>query len=199
MNGDRRGQAHTLEGITAALLVLASVTFALQVTAVTPLTASTASQHIENQQRGAAAGMLAVAANNQSLKSTILYWNYTTDRFRKSDEEEGYYVSGGPPTVFGNLTEDILNDAGLAYNVNLVYLSQSRETRMRRLVYHGNPSDHAVTVGRIVTIYDKDLIRSVKREPTDKTVSNVSFFAPDIAPQGHLYNVIRVEVVIWQM
>ncbi|MFB6153389.1 MAG: hypothetical protein ABEJ27_03965 [Halodesulfurarchaeum sp.] len=195
---DRRGQAHTLEGIAAALLVLASVTFALQVTAVTPLTASTASQHIENQQRGATAGMLAVAANNQTLKPTILYWNESGSRFYGSDVEEGYYVSGGPPTAFGKLLNKTLDQAGIAFNVKLVYLTQSWETRTRRLVYLGHPSDNAVAVTRTVTLYDHDVIRNTSG-PTDKTVAETSFFAPDVSPQGHLYNVIRVEVIVWRM
>jgi len=54
------------------MLLLASVLFALQVTAVTPLTGSTSSQHIENQQASLAEGLLATQVENGSIVPTIL-------------------------------------------------------------------------------------------------------------------------------
>jgi len=59
---DDRAQAHTLEAFAAAILLVAALTFALQATAVTPLSASTSNQHIENQQRAVATDLLATSA-----------------------------------------------------------------------------------------------------------------------------------------
>ncbi|MFC7173351.1 hypothetical protein ACFQL0_08225 [Haloplanus litoreus] len=72
-----RAQAHTLEAITAGMIVLASVVFALQVTAVTPLSASTASQHIENQQEASAAGVLDAARESGALHAAVRHWDET--------------------------------------------------------------------------------------------------------------------------
>lgn len=197
-NADR-GQAHTLEGIAAAILVLASAIFALQVTAVTPLTASTASQHIENQQAGAARGLLAHADSKNALRSTILYWNETNSTFHKSGNES-YYTSGGPPTEFGEMLNTTFSDNGIAFNVNLRYLTKDGRQRERTLVYLGKPSDHSVVVSSSVPIYDDDELIAADHTETSTTVSeDPGFFAEDVHPESNLYNVVRVEVIIWRM
>ena len=89
-NDGERGQAHVLEGIVAAMLILTSVIFALQVTAVTPLTASTANQHLQTQGSGTAAGLLAAADQRGTLRDTILYWNETGGRFHDSGDSAQY-------------------------------------------------------------------------------------------------------------
>lgn len=196
---DDRGQAHTLEGISAAILVLASVIFALQVTAVTPLTASTASQHIENQHQGAAAGLLATADARGDLRPTVLYWNTTNSTFHGTGNDS-FYTTGGPPTDFGRMLNQTFEENGIAFNVNLLYLTPDRDQRERQLVNLGRPSDHAVVVRTSVPIYDDDEIIAADNTSTGTTVENAStFYADDIDPQSNLYNVIRVEVVIWRM
>ncbi len=66
-----RAQAHTLEAIVSGMLLLASLVFALQMTAVTPLSASTSSQHIENQQQAIGHGVLASAVAEGALKPAV--------------------------------------------------------------------------------------------------------------------------------
>ncbi|MFB6081645.1 MAG: hypothetical protein ABEJ67_02370 [Halanaeroarchaeum sp.] len=194
---DDRGQGHTLEGIAAALLLLTSVVFALQVTAVTPLTASTASQHVETQYRGATQGMLAGAAAGDRFKPTLLYWNETEATFHDTPIE-GYYIGRAPPTAFGEFLNDTYDEAGVAYNVDLVYLTENGDLQSRRLVHFGEPSDTAVTASRIVTLYDTDRLRNPDRSPSEDTLDESAFFAPD-AYEGHLYNVVVVEVTVWRM
>lgn len=194
-----RGQAHTLEGIAAAILVLASVIFALQVTAVTPLTASTASQHIENQHQGAAAGLLSTADANGDLRSTLLYWNTTNSTFHNSGNDS-FYTTGGPPTAFGESLNVTFEENGIAFNVNLLYLTSDGDQRERQLVNLGRPSDHAIVVRSSVPIYDDDEILAADGSSTGTTVENASsFYADDIDPESNLYNVVKVEVVIWRM
>ena len=65
---DDRGQAHTLEAFAAAILIVVGLTFALQATAVTPLSASTSNQHLENQQRAVATDLLETSAANGDLR-----------------------------------------------------------------------------------------------------------------------------------
>ena len=70
-----RGQIYTLEAVIAAVLLVSSLVFALQVTAVTPLSASTSNQHIENQQRASASGVLTAAEEAGILQDAVLFWN----------------------------------------------------------------------------------------------------------------------------
>lgn len=191
-----RGQAHTLEGVIAALLVVSSVVFALQMATVTPLTASTANQHIENQERAAAAGLLAAAAEENALRPSILYWNADERRFHGVGTI-GYYDTHPPGTRFGELLNESFE--GVAYNVNFYYHLPSGERRVRRFVYSGNPSDDAVAVTRKVTLYDGDFLRDASGGKSARTLDEAPFFAPDASPGGHLYNVVEVEVVVWQM
>jgi len=191
--GDR-GQAHTLEAFTAALLLVGSVVFALQVTAVTPLTASTSSQHIENQQVQVARGMLDSAAENSSLRAALLDWNDSAGAFVNASDR-GYYVGGDQANnTFGSMLDRTFLDRGIAVNVNVLYVTTGGDLRSRRMVYLGTPSDHAVTASRPVTLYDDD---ELDGGPTTLNDSS-SYFVPDTA-EGSVYNVARVEVTVWRM
>ena len=201
-----RAQAHTLEALAAAAVLLASVGFALQVTAVTPLTASTSSQHIENQEGAVAAGVLAAAEENGTLRETVLYWNASGRQFWDADFH-GRYVNAGPPTAFGGTLDRAFLDRGIAVNVDLYFVQPDGDRRHRRLVHLGQPTEHAVTASRTVTLYDDDrLYRSngSSVEPYGKTLTQVAadpdegFYAPDAAASG-VYNVVEVEVTVWRM
>lgn len=190
-----RGQAHTLEAFTAALLLIGGVVFALQVTAVTPLTASTSSQHVENQQLQVAEGLLDSAVENGSLKRALLHWNESSGTFSKTGSE-GYYATGGPPTTFGHMLNRTFRDRGIAMNVNVYYLTEGGGTRSQRMVHFGAPSDNAVSARRTITLYDDDTMTG----PSSGGLNDSdSYFAPDIAPSSGYYNVVRVEVLVWRM
>lgn len=193
-----RGQAHTLEGVAAALVVVMSVVFALQVTAVTPLTASTASQHIENQERAAAEGVLSVAARNGTLDDALLYWNATVGSFHNASSQ-GYYSAGGPPTAFGALLDDTFLSRGVAFNVEVHYRGSSGARRTRQLVHLGEPSDNAVSASRLVTLYDDDRLVAANGTRTGTTLADASYFADDRDAASHVYQVVEVEVVAWRM
>lgn len=194
---DRRGQAHTLEAVAAGMLLLASVLFALQVTAVTPLTGSTSSQHIENQQASLAEGLLATQAANGTIIPTLLYWNASEQGFHGTSGKS--YRNAGPPTAFGTALNQTLGDRNIAFDVSL-YFVRNGEREQRTLVNLGEPSDHASTASRTVTLYDDDRILNADGTELD-TLENTSesYFAPDAAPDSRVYNVVEVEVVVWRM
>lgn len=189
-----RGQAHSLEAITAGMLLLASVVFALQVTAVTPLTGSTSSQHIENQQARLAEGVLAAEAENGIIVPTLLYWNQSGKFHGAADD--GYH-SGGPPTAFGNVLNQTLRERNIAFDVNVFYVRTNGERERHSMVDLGAPSDHASTATRSFTLYDDDRIR-YENGTAGPTLAEGSYFAPDVG-EGRLYNVIELEVVVWRM
>jgi hypothetical protein len=194
-----RAQVHTLEAFVASLLLIASVVFALQVTAVTPLSASTASEHVENQQQRLAGGVLDVAVHNDSLKPTLLYWNESNGTFYGATRD-GFYVSGGPPTPLGSLLERSLSERRIAYNLNVEYVTARGALREENVVHMGSPSDTVAAVSRTVTLYDDDVIYDASGAPTGLTLENSStFYAPDAAPNSSVYNVVRVEVIVWRL
>jgi hypothetical protein len=195
--GAGRGQAHTLEAVVAGMLLLASVVFALQVTAVTPLTGSTSSQHIENQQASLAEGMLSAESENGTLSPTLRYWSPNESRFHGSTDRG--YVAGGPPTVFGGVLNRTFSQEGIAFNVQLSYLRTTGDRQTVRLVYLGDPSEHASVASHLVTLYDDDPLLNADGTASGDTLSETEFFARDAAPDSRLYNVIEVEVILWRM
>lgn len=201
-----RGQAHTLEAVIAGLLLLSGLAFALQVTAVTPLSASTASQHIENQQQTTAEGVLATAEADGTLKRAVLFWGDPdgdgTHSFVGADEGR-HYTSVAPPNGFGALLDRSMADRGIAYNVHVVFVDEDGRRDRQRMVYRGEPSDNAVRATTVVTLVDDDETHADPdgdgvAEPTGTTLASTStFYAPDASPSG-VYNVVVVEVTVWR-
>lgn len=210
-----RGQAHTLEAFTAALLVLTGLLFALQATAVTPLSASTSNQHIENQERAMAADVLAVADDSGALEDAILNW--TDDSFAGTDSS-GIYANPTNLSRFGPFGE-MLNrtflDEGIAVNVYVRYrgaadgLPGGEPPADRRctqnvtgsycsMVYMGSPSDNAVVATRTVVLMDGDVLTGTNRSVADAAAAE-EYMAPDAGTGSPLFNVVEVRLVVWQM
>jgi len=200
--GGGRGQAHTLEGVVAALLLLASLVFALQSTAVTPLSASTSSQHIENQQESMADGVLSIAAEEGELLTAVVYWDESTESLHDIGGG-GYANDGDYPSgfVLGDLLTESFSERGIAYNVWIQYRTPSGEQRERRLAYRGVPSDNAVTVSRVFTVYDDTPLAEADGTDDSLTVSDpgANFYMPDSSPSTDTYNTVRIELTVWRM
>jgi hypothetical protein len=212
-----RGQAHTLDAIAAAVILVTTLVFALQVTAVTPLSASTSSQHIENQQRGLVEGVLTAAAEEGVLVPAVTYGNDTAAgspddgrfAFHQSGGDEGAYTNGAPHNRFGEMLNRTLGDRGLAFNVAVIYRTTSGGTGRQEMVDQGFPSDNAVAVGRTVTLYDTDELHEPESDGddenfdiarptgTDLSAAGDDIYMKDIA-SGSVFNVVRVEVVVWR-
>lgn len=200
MWGERRvgrGQAHTLEGVAGAFLVLLGLVFALQVTVVTPLAASTANQHIGNQLEGATTGVLATADDAEELRPAVLFWNESAGRFHGSGDN-GHYEWGSTANDFLSRLNATFNRSRIAYNVHVVYLSADGERDSKVMVRSGHPADNAITVSRTVTLYDDDQFRTANGSlGTNEVGETDTYFAPDVGV-GRVYNVVRVEVTVWQ-
>ena len=195
-----RAQVHTLEAIVGSLLLMTSVVFALQMTAVTPLSASTSSQHIENQQQASAEGVLASAAESGALRRAVLYWNETSGTFNNTTSESFYTVKA-PPNEFGEKLERQFGERGIAYNVRVYYRTSSERTADQLMVNQGEPSDNAVMSARTVVITDDaHLYNSTGRRP-DATVDDLDgdYMQNDAAKGSPVYTVARVEVVVWRI
>ncbi len=196
-----RGQAHTLEAVVGALLLLASIAFALQMTIVTPLSASTSSQHIENQLRSVSSGVLASSAATGSLTDAVRYWNDTSGGFHGTTAL-GYYTNAPPDNAFGDVLNRSLDQQGIAYNVNVQYQTKKGTTAETRMIYRGEPSGHAVTTTRTITLHHDDRLLASDGTRQSLTVANATrFFVPDArgGGSGSVYNVVRIEVVAWRI
>lgn len=204
-----RGQAHTLEAVAAGTILLTALVFASQAAAVTPLTASTSSQHIENQERASVDGMLAGAQENETLKPGILLVNNSTGLYYGTGDD-ARYSNGGPPSAFGATLNQTWRDEGIAFNVDVYYIQTvgDDQTRSRRsVVYMGEPTDSSVSSSAIVTLYDDDRLHepvSGVATPTSVTLNetttdaNDTFYVGD-AYDGPVFNVVEVEVTVWRM
>ena len=198
MVDDTRGQALTLEGISAAIILLAAVGFALQVTAVTPLSPSTSSQHVENQIQSTADGALDSAGQDGTLAESVLFWNPDEGQFHNASEDFAYY-QGTPPERFplNETLERTFDDRNIAYNVFIHYhTDQGRLTQ--QLVEQGSPSDHAVSASRTLVVHEGD--RLVESDGTSGDRIDASgLYAPNIDTEERLYNLFHVEVVAWRI
>ncbi|PSP97067.1 hypothetical protein BRC94_11020 [Halobacteriales archaeon QS_5_70_17] len=208
--GRDRGQAHTLEAVVAAVLLIGSLTFALQVTAVTPLSASTSSQHIENQQAATAEGVLAGAIEDGSLRRGLLYCDPAADDRDptfNSTGDDPYYVDAptinhsGNLTGFGERLEAAFGERSIAYNVILVY-EHGGSTVRREMIYQGTPSDNAVTASRTVALFDADNLSqpvdNATLETTGGTLTDGTCYGSDSVADGSLHKVVKVEVIVWR-
>jgi hypothetical protein len=192
-----RAQAHTLEGIIASLLVLTALLVALQTTSVTPLTASTSSQHIENQHTETARGVLAAAAESGALRTAILYWDETDSSFHNTGGA-AYYPNRPPDNIsFGRTLNRSFDQQNVAYNVYFQY-DDTDGTGEKQFIYRGQPSDNAISVSRTVVVTDENRLYGADGTPTNTTVGNASgFYAPDAG--GAVYNTVEVRVVVWRL
>jgi hypothetical protein len=202
-----RGQAYALEAVVASLVLLGGLVFALQATAVTPLSASTSSQHIENQQAATAEGVLTAAAANDSLRAAVLNWNHTDGSFHGAEVNQSYHTNDAPENEFGRLLSRAFDGRGIVYNVYVHYhedrdddgVIEDRSTQ--RMVYRGEPTDNAAAASRMVTLYDDDVLYNASDAPNGTLVSESTFYAEDVTDGGSntaVYNVVTVEVVVWR-
>jgi len=196
-----RAQAHTLEAFVAGLLVLSGLVFALQATAVTPLSASTSNQHVGNQQRAAAVGVLDSAEANGTLRDAVVYWNTSGSgdgNFRNATE--GTYSNGGPPNAFGRALNETFGERRVAFNVQVKWFDADRnETNARPMVDMGSPSDDAVVASRTVTLYDDTRLAGPSSGNVSAASADGNFYVPDAARGERLFNVVEVRIVVWRI
>lgn len=195
-----RGQIHTLEAFLAALLLVGALLFATQATAVTPLSASTSNQHIENQNGAVAADLLRLTAHDGSLKESLLYWNHEQGRFYGAPEDQLAYT--GVPSGDHPLSDHLNTSFGtgeLAYNIELTYQMSDGTLSSEYMFHMGTPSDHAVTASRMVTLYEHDNLTADGFEDQQLGNESTGFWAANVSSASSLYNVVEVRITVWRM
>lgn len=195
MLNDKSAQMHTLEAIMAATIMVVVLLFAVQATALTPLTSSTANAHIESQiyimgQDVLTALDYAPYGQDSDLKEMILDWNgemyVWNGTHYKSDFNESNLLDG--PEV--EILELIAVRNGIAHNVDFTF-KEGNSTKTWAYIYNGNPSDNAVIVSRKVLLSDSDITSPISYED-DTDIA-------DIDGTTALYNIVDVKLTLWRM
>ncbi|MUV89222.1 hypothetical protein GJ629_04350 [Halapricum sp. CBA1109] len=195
-----RGQAYTLEGFIAALIVASSVLVGLQAVDTTPWTASGDDIGAEGRQVEAQ-DLLAVAAERGALDTAVRCVDGSGQPYPRIASEPIDGVEN--TTAFGPMLNGSFATRGFDYRVSFSYLDGAggRATT----VVEG---EDAVTDGQVVTasrtVVLTDSMASYERDgatgacvPRGETLSADSdHYVPD-ARSGPVYNVVEVRVEVW--
>jgi len=166
---DERGQAFTLEGFIASVVVLSAVLFALQALVFTPTSAGQVDEQVRDKLRTEARDVLTASANNgtEDLSHHVRYFSNDTsgDTWvgNSGSLQQGYGedkpLSPGD-TVLGNGMNQTFNERGFSYNIQLEYLSatEANETDSVPMVFRGVPTEEAVSVTYTVVLYDNETL-----------------------------------------
>lgn len=168
MRGTDRGQAFTLEGFIASIVVLTAILFALQSVVITPTTSGAVDQEVQTDLRTQAHDALRVSAHNgtQNLTWWVRFWNGSADGSATEDtfagasrstigygSEEPFYLND---SMLGNVLNKSFTQQGRVYNLIVEYRNATNpnESEELRVVYRGVPSDNAVVTTYTVALYD---------------------------------------------
>lgn len=217
-----RGQAFTLEGFIAALVLLMAVLLAVQSVVITPSTGGavdrTAQAQVQQQVQDALivaqqtdasdGGNLSTTLRNIDLNETE-NGEYEFQEFHNASGAQGVYS----PEVFRNESAlgailDTHLDAGQSYNVELYYQNESGTIDDPiQLVNQGPPSSTAVTASYTVTLHGNQTVTSPDHDDDDVRLQNVSDTDESYIPnlndpdaEGEavgVYNVVEVRVIVW--
>lgn len=176
---DERGQLFALEGLLAALVVLAGIVFAFQATVLTPSTSGATAAPVDTSTVDS---VLTEASKNGQLQ-TALVDDWDTASFSGATGE--WYADAYPPNPFGRALKQSFGST-VVVNVVIHYRKPTEGEQQTRLIYNGVPGDGAMRASTTLPLYDRDV-----SDPGE-------FYAKDVSPGTELYNVLEVEVVAWQ-
>lgn len=201
LRDDESGQAHTLEAIVGGILIIATIIFAVQATAITPLTVSTSHEHIETQQRSMADGVLSNAQNSHVdsgvtvLEDALLSWDTTNQTFDNASASG--YLGSYPDNRFGEILDITFTDRRVATNIYVTYRDGVQESETQQYVHMGEPSANSVSATTTVVLYDHYPMTAPGETGTISDTSD--FYAPDAFPSSTVYNVVEVRIVTWRI
>ncbi len=203
MTSDERGQAFTLEGVIAAVVIASAVILGFQAVDLAPWTSGPGDDSIDSL-RGQTEDLLAVAADDDTLTRAV------TCLDGEEPERDAYDRSSlGSTTELGPMLNETFYQNGFEYNVYLRYWNTTGSTRTLEEVVVYPDSDNpqqvqngVISVSRRVMLYDSMPARGFPDcEPTDDTLENRSnasnIYVPDAQPDSEVYNVVEVVVEVW--
>ncbi|MEF8789267.1 MAG: hypothetical protein V5A61_04025 [Haloarculaceae archaeon] len=203
----RRGQAFTLEGVAAALVLVAALAMSLQAVVVTPTTRGTVDEDVRTGLRQQADDALSLAASDDpaDLSYLVRNWQPNGQTFVGAENPQIGYGMAGPPLLLGRLLNTTFTQRGYLYNVEVVYRTDDPgRTRRLTMVRQGTPDENAVVASRGVTLYDNMTLTSpgagdAELWEYDTTLADGDggyYPVPDVV-DGPVYNHVEVRVVVW--
>jgi hypothetical protein len=201
----RRGQAYTLEGLIAATIIVTAVWYGLQAADTSPWTAGT-SDRLTEIHRSQANDVLATAADDGTLSRAVRCIEPPNEPDQPGMPHDGIgHAPAENTTRLGAMLNESFNQRDIEYNLYFVYYNNSTG-RVTQHVYPDDsrrraPSEDAVNASHQVAIYDRmnvsyGLNNCMKNDNWVENVSDV-FYAPDVDPDGELYNIVEVRLVVW--
>jgi len=207
---DRRGQAHTLEGVVGGLLILIAVLFALEAIIITPTTSGAVDPGVREELRDQGDDILAITAENETLglSQMVRYWDQSDRTFagEAAVNPRIGYGANHPPGAFGEMLNQTFTSRSRQYNVELRYQGKNvtDERGRLRMVYRGEPSEGAVVASHRVTLYDNQSLSGPYAEnaelweySTNATNNEDGYYPIPNAIDGPVYNVVEVRVIVW--
>jgi hypothetical protein len=205
---NERGQAFSLEGVIASLILLSAILFALQSLIVTPTTSGTVDPDVRSALGQQANDILVTTAENETfgLSDLIRYWDQSDRTFYNATNARVGYGDSGPPKAFGTMLSETFDERSRLYNVEMRYLAQNTTETMSRtpIVFRSAPSENAIVATYTVTLYDNQTLTSPTASnvelielDTDPNDGNDGYYPIPDAIDGPVYNVVEVRVIVW--
>lgn len=206
--GDR-GQAFTLEGLAAALILLGALLFAIQSLVVTPTSGGGVDQSTRTDLRQQADDILLMTAraDDNDLSTLVRNWSQSQRTFDGAANSRIGYGEKQPPGAFGEMLNETFAQRSHHFNVYVTYRPRNVSTGTERvpMVYRGEPSENAVSAGYTVTLYDNQTLtaRNVSQNvelwqyDTNATNNRDGYYPIPDAIDGPIYNLVEVRVVVW--
>ncbi|RQG90286.1 hypothetical protein EA462_09925 [Natrarchaeobius halalkaliphilus] len=199
----QRGQVYTLEGLTAAAVVLFALLFAMQAVVITPGTGGAVDRTAQAQNQQELQDALIVAAHADdgegTLSELVRYWASESEFTARTFDEDF-----ADQFVLGEILDSHLagSGAGDRYGLEFVYLNESEPERTG--VAGSTTTDpSAVTASYTVTIYEGQNMTTLENGAVEPIAENGAIdeedsrLPPSESSSGPVYNVVEVRVTTW--
>lgn len=190
-----RGQAYTLEGTIAAIVVVMAVFYGLQAVDTGPWAGS---PDRESDRLGTqAADFLSVTAANGTLREAVTCYGPSKPVI------DGDSI-GGDPAPFERQLNHTFDRQGVNYNLYVSYWNGSSGRERTVLTSTDGdalavPRENAGSATYRLALYDDDRARfnddCSGEGPEIRELSD--FYVPDVNPDAELYNVVEVRLLVW--
>lgn len=221
LRSDRRGVKWTLQAYLFLLILLTGV-----VVAAGSLPTDTDSRAFDDFQRQQVAeDLLEATDGTDSLDRAVRYWNASAGRWlgAAGGANDTTYTTLGTNRDYPlwPAVEEAFGQRTPAYNIAIQYQvdsdgdGEADGTETQRVVYQGPPGPDAITATRAVYLPDDatpvDGPTSADGDPctvaelgSDTTTGtgpcrSGAFFAPEAAPASARYNLLEVELTVWNV
>jgi hypothetical protein len=187
-----RGQAYTLEGVLAAIVVVTATVYGLSAVDTGPF--QTGAQQRTAALDTRASDTLSLAAETGALRNATACYSVGTPTLNGNQT--------GSSTKFETMLNRTFDRQGDQYNLYLSYWdSDTRQTALASQEAGENvaerPADAAVAT-ETVTLTDDMSARIGDCSGIGPSLSAVDeYFAPDAEPDSVVYNVVEVRLVVW--